>query len=129
MQRWTLRCLATAIVALCACKGKDAVQGKDNLPATAPTATDLDTRCDVLGKTCGDTDKHVTKIVEQCRQVAKQQVAKGCTDQASALSDCYSKELCGKADKVWSFDDLAVLAQRTSKCAAPRAALDACVAK
>lgn len=110
-----------------ACKGKDADKAAAPVPASAPTAADLDAKCDLLAKTCGDTDKHVEKIVEECRQAAKTQVAKGCTDKAIALSDCYARELCGKADKVWSFGDLSVLAARQSKCVADRAAIDACV--
>ena len=116
-----------------ACKGKDKDTDKArtvaNPPAMALTAADLDARCDVLAKTCGDQDKHVEKIVEECRKVAKKQVEKGCTDRAIALADCYSKELCGKADKVWAFGDLPVLAERTKKCVTERAAIDACVAK
>ena len=44
-----------ALVSGPACKGKDV--GKDQapaaLPAPAPTAADLDMRCELLGKTCG----------------------------------------------------------------------------
>ena len=135
MQRWgRLRAIAVATLALSvgvACKDKDADKAKDttSTPAMAPTAADLDAHCDLLGKTCGDTDKHIEKIVEECRQVAKKQVEKGCTDKAIALSNCYAKELCGKADKVWTFGDLPVLAERKTKCIAERATLDACAAK
>ncbi len=114
-----------------ACKDKDVDKAKTvtSAPTAAPTAADLEMRCAVLGKTCGDNDKHAEKIVEECRQLVKKQVEKGCTDKAIARSDCYTKELCGKADKVWAFGDLAVLAERTSKCITERAAVDACVAK
>ena len=120
-----------ALVSGPACKGKDV--GKDQapaaLPAPAPTAADLDMRCELLGTNCGDKDTHVEKLVDECRQVAKQQVAKGCTDKAIALSDCYARELCGKADKVWAFVDLPVLAARNNKCVGERAAVDACLAR
>lgn len=132
MQRWgLLRDLAVAALALGmgpACKDADKAKATASMPATAATVADLDTLCEVLGKTCGDSDKHVEKIVEACRQVAKTQAEKGCTAKAIALSDCYAKELCGKADKVWTFADLPVLAARNGKCVAERAAVDACVA-
>lgn len=115
---------------LCACGGKDADKGKETGSAKADVpAADLETRCDLLAKTCGDQDKHVEKIALECRLLAKQSVQKGCTAAAIAVSDCYAKELCGKADKVWAYGDLPVLAERKSQCVAERAALDACVAK
>ncbi len=127
MRRWSL---AAALAACAACKGGDKAPDKQVPPAAPPaTAAELDTRCDLLGKTCGDQDKHVAKITGECRDAAKQQVAKGCVAAAVTLSDCYAQQLCGKADKVWSFGDLAVLAERKHLCAAERAAVDACVAK
>lgn len=123
-----------ATLALCsgiACKdkGHDATEAVTVAPATTASAASLDAQCARLGKSCGDTDKHVEKIVDECRKVAKTQVEKGCTDLTLALSDCYARELCGKADKVWAFGDLPVLSKRTNKCIAEQAAVDACVAK
>ena len=90
---------------------------------------DLDQRCDKLAKTCGDNDKHVEKLADGCKQAAKEQTAKGCVDKVTALYDCYEKELCGKADKVWAIDDLRVLAERNNKCTAERDAARACAVK
>ncbi len=114
---------------LMACKDADKDAPKATVPAAAPTAAELDARCELLGKTCADQDKHVEKIVEGCRQAVKQQVEKRCTAQAVVVSDCYAKELCGRADKVWAFSDLPVLAARSGKCVAEQAAVDACVAR
>jgi hypothetical protein len=101
-----------------------ACKGKDN---PAQPSAGLDARCDKLATACGDNDKHIAKIVEECKQAAKKQNDKGCADSAIALYDCYQKELCGKADKVWAVEDLGVLAERQNKCVAERAALRACV--
>jgi hypothetical protein len=92
-------------------------------------SADLDGRCERLAKACGDKDKHIEKIVDECKQAAKKQVDKGCADKANALYDCYDKELCGKADKVWALDDLRVLADRQNKCVAERNAIGECVLK
>jgi len=94
---------------------------------TQASAADLDKRCEQLGNTCGDKDKHDEKITAECKQAAKEQVEKGCTDKAIAVYDCYEKELCGKGDKVWTVDDLRVLADRHNKCVAERAADRECV--
>jgi hypothetical protein len=101
-----------------ACKGKD---------KPAQPATGIDARCDKLATACGDNDKHVAAIREECKQTLKQQSDKGCADSAIALYDCYEKEVCGKTDKVWAVDDLRVLAERQKQCAAERAAVRACV--
>jgi hypothetical protein len=108
-------------LALCACKDKG--------NAKATSSAGLDTQCQQLAKACGDNAKHVEKIVDECKQAATTQVAKGCTDKAIAQFSCYEKELCGKADKVWALDDLRVLAERQGKCAAERTAVSECVAK
>lgn len=79
--------------------------------------------------TCGDKDKHVEKLVEECSTNATKQVDKDCADKAAALYDCYQKELCGKVEKVWALDDLRVLADRHKKCIAEHKALTDCEAK
>ena len=114
--RRLLRYLPVAALAVCAwtaCKGKG-------------SAADLDKRCEQLGKACGDNDKHVEKIIEECKQAAKEQVEAGCTDKAIAVFACYEKELCGKGDKVWTVDDLRVLSDRHGKCEAERRASREC---
>lgn len=118
-----------AALAACAWTGCKDDKDKDKGAATGGTQTsaDLMTRCDQLGKACGDNDKHVQKIVEQCKLAAKEQVASGCTEKAIAAYDCYLKELCGKSDKVWALGDLGVLSERHGKCAAERDASRRCV--
>ncbi|HEU0036188.1 MAG TPA: hypothetical protein VFQ53_36495 [Kofleriaceae bacterium] len=106
------------------CKDKD----KTDAAKTAG-ATDLDSKCQHVAVACGDKDKHVEKITADCKAAAKQQVEKGCTDKAVAVYDCYEKQLCGKADKVWALDDLRVLADRQKQCVAERTALSACTGK
>jgi hypothetical protein len=93
-----------------ACKGKD-----DAAKANA-TVADLSQKCEQLAKACGDNDKHIGKLVEECTAAANQQGAKGCPEKMIALYGCYERELCGKADKVWVLDDLRVLADRKRKC-------------
>jgi hypothetical protein len=109
----------------CNDKGKD----KDKGAAAKPTATaaDLDERCTLMAKACGEKDKHVDKIVEACKQTAKKQVEKGCTDKVIAAYDCYATDLCGGSDKVWAFEDLRVLADRHNKCVAERKAVRECL--
>jgi hypothetical protein len=109
--------------------GKDKDKDKGEVAKAPATAADLDERCTLMAKACGDKEKHVGKITEACKQTASQQVAKGCTEQAIAAHDCYVTKLCGTADKVWSLDDLHVLAERHGKCAAERAAVRECVEK
>ncbi len=96
---------------------------------TQASAADLDKRCEELGKACGDNDKHVEKIIDECKQAAKRQVEKGCTDKALAAYSCYEKDVCGNGDKVWAVDDLRVLADRHSKCVAEGSASRECVEK
>ena len=91
--------------------------------------SELDKRCEQLGRLCGDAEKHDQKIIEDCKQAAKKQTEKGCVEKAVSAYDCYEKELCGKEDKVWALDDFRVLADRHKKCAAERDALKDCVGK
>jgi hypothetical protein len=111
---------ALAVCALAACKDKSDIGEKK-------ASVDLVRRCEQLGKACGDSDKHVQKIVEECKQAAATQVDKGCTREAVAAYDCYEKELCGKGDKVWTLDDFRVLSDRFGKCLAERGASRRCV--
>jgi hypothetical protein len=111
------RLLGLLLVVCAACKGDS---------AKAPPA-DLDARCAKLAAACGDKDKHVDKIADGCKAAAKKEGEKGCADKASALYDCYEKEVCGKADKIWALDDMRVLAERANVCAAERTALTTCV--
>ncbi len=90
---------------------------------------EVDKRCEQLAKTCGDKDKHTEKILEECKQAAAKHAEKNCSGRATALFDCYEKELCGKADKVWALEDLRVLADRKDKCTAERDASRECVGK
>jgi hypothetical protein len=94
---------------------------------TKAGAADLDQRCVQLANTCGEADKHRAKIAEECKWAAQQQVEKSCGAKAIAAYDCFERELCGKADKVWALDDLGVLAERHGKCVAERDAALACV--
>jgi len=124
--RRLLGCVCVAVLAVCAwtgCKDKD----KPGQTGKAPSGADLMTRCEEVGKACGELDKHVQKIVEECKLAAKDQFASGCTDKAIAAYDCYQKQLCGKSDKVWALEDLRVLSERHGKCTAERDALRACV--
>ena len=96
---------------------------------TKPSGDKLEQRCQQLAKSCGDNDKHVEKIAEGCEQAGKAQAAKGCSEKAIALYDCYEKAICGKTDKVWAFDDLQVLASRHQACAAEEEAVRSCTGK
>jgi len=106
-----------------------ACKGKSDEATSSSAGLDLGKRCEQLAKLCGDKDKHVDKILGECKAAAPAATAKGCADKTSALYDCYEKELCGKADKVWAVDDLRVLAERKNKCATERAAAAQCVGK
>jgi hypothetical protein len=107
MARYVILALFTVV----ACKGKPA---------------DLGARCDQLTKTCVGDDKHGEKFAAECKAATPKA---GCEDKLNAMYDCYEKELCGKADKVWALDDLRVLADRNSKCAPERAAAAECTGK
>jgi hypothetical protein len=124
--RRLLGCLPVAALAICALT---ACKDKEDVAKNKATAAELDERCALLGKACGDKDKHVEKIIEACKQDAKKHVDKGCTDKAIAVHDCYVKDLCGGPDKVWTLDDLNVLADRHGKCVAERKAARECVEK
>ncbi len=93
-----------------ACKGK------------GPAASSIDQRCDALAKACGDNDKHVAKLLEGCKAAGKPM----CADKLSALYDCYEKQLCGRGDRIWAFEDLGVLADRKTVCAAEKKAASEC---
>lgn len=88
--------------------------------------TDLEARCEQLGKFCGDKDKHIGKIADECKAAAKVQIEKGCADKVITLFDCYEKDVCGINDKVWALGDIRVLAARKTKCVAEQAAVTAC---
>ena len=62
--RRLLGCVCVAVLAVCAwtgCKDKD----KPGQTGKAPSGADLMTRCEEVGKACGELDKHVQKIVEE----------------------------------------------------------------
>jgi hypothetical protein len=114
--RRSLGGLALAALVVCAwaaCKDQE------------PRAAELGDRCQQLATACGDQDKHIAKLVEECT-AATSQLERRCTAQVIALHDCYEKQLCGKDDKVWALDDLRVLAERHGQCGAEREALRAC---
>src|SRR5687767_12498088 len=122
-------CLAALALAMCvgtACKD-DAQEAE--APKPKASTVDLDKRCLQLGKVCGDKSKHVDKIVDACKQAAKRELEKGCSEKSIAAYDCYERELCGKSDKVWAIEDLGVLAERHGKCVNERSAALACVGK
>jgi hypothetical protein len=96
--------------------------------STAASVQALAQRCEKLGKSCGEKDKHKTKITDECKEAATQQVAKGCSDAVVALYDCYEKQLCVKDSRIWALDDFRVLADRHEKCIDERKASEACVA-
>lgn len=91
-----------------------------------PAPGDEDKECVQLAKLCADKSKHVDKMLDECKLSSKKQREKGCFDKVSALYDCYQRELCGKADKVWTIGDLGVLAERHNKCVAERTAAASC---
>ena len=115
-------------LAVCAWTGCNDKTDEAQAKAKA-SAVDLDTRCERFAKICGDKNKHVEKITDECKQAAKQQVEKGCADEAIAMYDCYEKELCASSDKVWAIDDVRVLADRHNKCVTERDASRACLAR
>jgi hypothetical protein len=115
-----------ALLAVCASTGCKSSNDANKAPAGV---AELTQRCERLGKACADNDKHAEKVVAGCQQAASAQADKGCTDKAIAAYDCYEKELCTKADKIWAFDDIRVLAYRSGKCVAERDAIAACLGK
>lgn len=116
----SLPIVALALCAWAACKDED---------AASKGPADLGARCAQLAKACGDNEKRVEKLLAECAVTVEKQGDKTCTNEASAVYACYEKELCGKDDKVWTLDDLRVLAERHGKCAAERDALRACATK
>lgn len=116
-----LGCLAFAVLATTAACGKDKKE--------QAAAADLEARCALLAKACGEKDKHVERITEECKGNSKPPSEKGCAAQAMSLYDCWEKDVCGGKDKVWSLDDLKVLAQRNKKCEAQAKALEDCTTK
>ena len=106
------RLILAALLACGACKGK----------GDAGPTSNLDQRCEQLAKTCGDTDKHVEKLLDGCKQAA----VPTCAEPLSALYTCYEKQLCGKGDRIWAFEDLRVLAERKNLCADERKAVSTC---
>jgi hypothetical protein len=119
MSNRALGWLVVAVCALAACKGD---KGGGN-------TADLDKRCEALAKACADTDKHIEKLTEECKGVAKTEADKGCSDKALALYNCYENAVCGTGDRVWALPDLKVLSERHKKCDAEQAALTACMDK
>ena len=85
-------------------------------------------RCEQMAKACSD-DKHVSKLAEECSKAGVKLGQRGCTLSAAALYQCYETKLCGQSDKVWTLDDLRVLAERHDVCKSEREALRECVAK
>src|ERR1051326_7897907 len=128
--RW-LPVLALVACGSTACKGKGKDRGDDRKPAAAAAAgaAGAAQRCDQLAQACGDNDKHVQKIAEECKQDAAQEAGSGCLDKVVAAYDCYQRELCGKGEPVWSLDDLRVLSDRHQKCLAERSAIVGCGGK
>jgi hypothetical protein len=82
-----------------------------------PAVIDLDKRCEALAKACGDTPKHVAKIVEGCKATAAKQHERTCAEKADAAYACFETKLCA-AEKIWAFDDLRVLSERHHTCVA-----------
>ena len=116
----SIGCLSAALLvcALMAC-GKD----KD----AKGTNIDFTKRCEQLAKVCGDKEKHIGKMTEECKASSTTQIEKGCADKATVLYDCYEREVCNEGDRVWTMNDMAVLAQRKAKCKAEQTALKDCL--
>jgi hypothetical protein len=117
--RSILGCLLPVVLVLTACKGKD----KDADETSGTAALDLEKRCAQLAKLCSDSDKHVQKLIDECKRAAP---LPGCVDKLFAAYDCYEKELCGKHEQVWALDDLRVLTERHKACVAERQAAASC---
>lgn len=105
-----LGCLVALLTLSAACKGKGDAGGD---------------RCDQLAKACGDNDKHMAKLLEGCKAADKPL----CGDKLDALYTCYEKQVCGRGDRIWAFDDLGVLADRKTLCAAEHKAATDCAGK
>jgi serine/threonine-protein kinase len=119
------------VVAIVTCGGggggskKSAPVAATNKPAAAKPV-DLPTQCERLGYACGDTAKHITAVIEQCKRGAADLATKKCVAQANKLYECYQAKVCGKDAKIWALEDLRVLAQRHHACAAEATALQTC---
>jgi hypothetical protein len=122
--------LPVVALALCAWAACSDDKPADKAPAKSAAATpiDLGARCKPLAQACGDTDKHIAKMLDECSATAKAADQK-CAAEAAAVYECYETQLCGKGDKVWTLDDLRVLAERHGTCAGERQALRDCAAK
>lgn len=119
--RRLLGCLPVAALALYA-----GTACNDKGEGAQVSVAELEQRCERLGKVCADKGKHVEKVIDECKQAAKTQVENGCAAKVIAVYDCYEKEVCGNGDKVWTIEDLRVLAERHNTCVAERAASNAC---
>ena len=122
--RSALGCLALSALAFAAgaCKDKGTTK-------KSGTAADLEKRCETLAASCGDKDTHAEKITTACKAAIPKQVEAKCIDAAIEAYDCYQKELCGGADKVWALDDFRVLVDRHQKCMVERERLKDCAKK
>ncbi len=100
---------------------------KDATKAAPPEPVPLPTQCERLGHACGDTAKHITAVIAQCKDGVADLTAKKCDAQANKLYECYAAKVCGKNAKIWALEDLRVLAQRHHQCAAEATALQSCV--
>ena len=120
---------------LCGCDGcgettaptAETGEKKERKKKEGETTVKLDERCDALAKACGDQDKHKAKITEECKEAAKKQAEKGCTDKVVAVYDCYEKEICAPIQKVWVLDDFRVLTTRHKKCTDQVTAVNECI--
>jgi hypothetical protein len=120
------RVALAALFVLAACKDDSTFDPGSKKPGAA-AKLDGD-RCEAMAKACSD-EKHVSKLAEECSRAGVKLGQRGCTLSAATLYECYETKLCGKSDKVWTLDDLRVLAERHEVCKSEREALRACVAK
>ena len=131
--RGCLPVAALAVCALTACKGSSSDSKEDAGVKTEPqkqaaaSPDQLNKRCEQLAIACGEKDKHQEKILEECKQAAKKQAEKGCTEKVSDAYDCYEQDICAKIKKVWAMDDFRVLVDRHNKCVDERNASQECV--
>jgi hypothetical protein len=114
-----------AVLALAACNDDSKF---DPRKKTAPSPALDGDRCEEMAKACSD-EKHVSKLAGECSKAGVKLGQRGCTLSAATLYQCYETKLCGKSDKVWTLDDLRVLAERHDVCKSEREALRECVAK
>jgi hypothetical protein len=120
---------AIAALALMACKDDSKFDPRSRGKKGGGEASALDgDRCEQMAKACSD-EKHVSKLAEECSKAGVKLGQRGCTLSAATLYECYETKLCGKADKVWTLDDLRVLAERHEVCKSEREALRECVSK